>query len=180
MTERIPLEEIAARIKLLILDVDGVLTDGRIIIDDHGAESKYFYVRDGQGLVLLMGAGVEVAVISGRESGAVRRRAAELGIEEVHQGVVHKEPVCLDLLARKGLTGDRVCCMGDDLPDIPLFRLVGFPVAVMDAPVEVRDAASYVTRNRGGQGAVREVCELILKARGSWQGIVSEFHGKGK
>jgi len=180
MTERIPLEEKAARIRLLILDVDGVLTDGRIVINDLGVETKYFHVRDGQGLKLLMGSGIEVAIISGRESEIVRYRAAELGITEVHQGVTHKESVCRDLLKRKGLESDRACCIGDDLPDIPMFHLVGLPVAVVDAPREVRDAAGYITKNRGGNGAVREICELILHARGSWPRIVPEFHERLK
>ena len=173
-------EEKASKIRLLILDVDGVLTDGRIVLNELGEESKYFHVRDGQGLVLLMGAGVETAVITGRRSKAVEYRAAELGIKEIHQGVKDKESVCKEILERKGLERDQVCCIGDDLPDIPLFNLVGFPVAVADASGELLEAASYVTKNRGGNGAVREVCELILNARGLWPRIISDFQRMGK
>jgi 3-deoxy-D-manno-octulosonate 8-phosphate phosphatase (KDO 8-P phosphatase) len=174
------MEEKAAGIKLLILDVDGVLTDGRIVINDLGHEMKFFHVRDGQGLKLLMDSGIEVAIITGRVSKALQHRADELGIEEVHQGVVDKESLLREILERKGLEGKQACCIGDDLPDLPLFNLVGFSVAVADASAEVLDAASYITKNSGGEGAVREVCELILHAQGLWPGIVSDFQGRRK
>ncbi|MFC1868354.1 KdsC family phosphatase [Thermodesulfobacteriota bacterium] len=174
------LEDKAARIKLLILDVDGVMTDGRIIMNDLGKETKHFDVKDGQGLKLLMKTGVEVVIISGRESTTVDYRAKDLGIDEVYQGINDKEALCALLLEKRGLKSDQVCCIGDDLPDIPIFNRIGFPVAVADAVREVRDAACHVTKNRGGNGAVREVCELILKAQGAWPNIVSNFHGKGK
>jgi 3-deoxy-D-manno-octulosonate 8-phosphate phosphatase (KDO 8-P phosphatase) len=174
------LEEKAARIKLLILDVDGVMTDGRVVINDLGQEMKFFNVRDGHGLKLLMKGGVEVAIISGRDSRAVEHRAGELGIREVYQGAEDKESLCLKLMKEKALMRDEVCCVGDDLPDIPMFRCVGLPIAVSDAVPEVRDAAGYVTKERGGEGAVREVCELILRAKGAWPPVNNDFPGKRK
>lgn len=165
------LEEKASRIKLLVLDVDGVLTDGRIIMNDLGREIKYFNVKDGHGLRLLLNAGIDVAIITGRESKTVTHRASDLGIRDVYQGIKDKKSTCERMLKEKGLMKDEVCCMGDDLPDIPMFECIGFPIAVADATKETRESALYVTRNRGGNGAVREVCELILKARGQWPEI---------
>jgi YrbI family 3-deoxy-D-manno-octulosonate 8-phosphate phosphatase len=162
------IEKKAKEIKLLVLDVDGVMTDGRIVMNDLGQEIKYFNVRDGHGIRLLLHAGVEVALITGRASETVRFRAADLGIKMVYQGVKDKEAVCKRIMAEKGLERDHVCCMGDDLPDIPMLRCAGFPVAVADAAMEIRDAALYVTKAQGGFGAVREVCEIILKAKGAW------------
>ena len=162
------LKDRAAKIKLLILDVDGVMTDGRIVLNDHGEEIKCFNVKDGHGLRLLMKAGVEVAIITGRRSKAVEYRSKDLGIRELYQGVDDKEALCIKLMERKRLNSEQVCCIGDDLPDIQMFNHVGFPVSVADAAVEVRDAACHITKKGGGKGAVREVCELILKAQGSW------------
>ncbi|MFZ7112727.1 MAG: KdsC family phosphatase [Desulfatiglandales bacterium] len=163
------------RIKLLVLDVDGVLTDGRIILNDHGEEIKRFHARDGVGLSLLMAAGIDVAVITGRISGVVQHRARELGITEIHQGVKDKAAIFFDLLQRKGLEKAEVCVVGDDLPDLPMFRLAGLAVAVADAALEVREAATVVTKRRGGLGAVREVCELILKTQGKWENALYSF-----
>jgi YrbI family 3-deoxy-D-manno-octulosonate 8-phosphate phosphatase len=162
------LEERAKEIALIVLDVDGVMTDGRIVMNDLGQEIKYFNVKDGHGIRLLLHAGVDVAIITGRESVAVRLRAADLGITMVYQGIKEKESVCRRIMAEKGLKMDQVCCVGDDLPDIPMLRCAGLPVAVADAAIETRDAALYVTKARGGFGAVREVCEIILKAKGKW------------
>jgi len=169
------LEDKAAEIKLLILDVDGVMTDGRIIVNDLGQEIKYFNVKDGLGLRLLMKAGIDVVIISGRKSKTVEYRAKGLGIKEVYQGIEDKESLCNKLVKKTGLNRNQVCCMGDDLPDIPMFNQSGFSIAVADAVTEVRDAADFITENRGGKGAVREVCELILKARGAWPDAVSSF-----
>ncbi|MFH1491366.1 MAG: HAD-IIIA family hydrolase [Pseudomonadota bacterium] len=169
-------EEHAKKIKLLILDVDGVMTDGRIIINDHGEELKFFDAKDGQGLKLLMNAGIEVAIISGRQSPAVDRRAESLGIREVHQGIAEKAPVIKALMKQRGLKKEEVCCMGDDLPDLALFSQAGFPVAVADAVPEVLDAALFITEKGGGNGAVREVCELILKAGKLWPKVLSGFN----
>ena len=162
------MEDRLARVRLLILDVDGVMTDGRIILDGQGEETKNFHVRDGQGLNLLIRAGIEVVIISGRQSRAVEHRAKELGIREVYQGVKNKVRVLEELIQRKGLEKEQVCCVGDDLPDLPLFREVGISIAVADAVPELLDAATFITKKRGGKGAVREVCEWILKASHQW------------
>jgi len=161
-------EEWAAKTKLLILDVDGVLTDGSIIMNDHGEEIKCFHVKDGHGLRLLMNAGIHVAIITGRKSKTVEHRARDLGIREVYQGVKDKESLCKELIQYKKLDKEQVCCIGDDLPDLPMFNQVGISIAVADASPELRTEADLVTKNRGGKGAVREVCELILKAQGKW------------
>lgn len=165
------LNEKAKKIKMLVLDVDGVMTDGRIIMNDLGQEIKAFDVKDGHGIRLLLNAGIEVAIITGRESEAVRRRASDLGIPTVFQGIKDKESVCRRIMKEKGLEKDQVCCMGDDLPDIPMLNCSGFPVAVADATDETRDSAVYVTKAPGGYGAVREVCEIILKAKDAWPKI---------
>ncbi|MFO7785894.1 MAG: KdsC family phosphatase [Thermodesulfobacteriota bacterium] len=162
------IERLAAEISLLVLDVDGVMTDGRIYLDGRGEETKVFDVKDGYGLSRLMRAGVEVALITGRSSLAVARRAEELGIDEVHQGVADKGVLLDELLRTRGLEQKEVCCMGDDLPDLPLLNRAGLAVAVADAAAEVRAAATLITKSKGGRGAVREVCEMILAARERW------------
>ncbi len=156
----------AAKIKLLLLDVDGVMTDGRITMNDRGEEFKSFDVKDGQGLKMLISSGVEVIFITGRRSLVVEHRARELGIAEVFQGVSDKSVLCKQLIGDKGLNRDEVCCMGDDLPDLGMFSEAGLCIAVADAVKEVREAADFITRGKGGHGAVREVCERILKCRG--------------
>ena len=153
------------RIKILILDVDGVMTDGRIILNDHGEETKSFDVKDGYGIRMLLDAGVHIAIITGRQSRVVEHRARDLGIKLVYQGVKDKKAACIKVLEETRLTSDQACCIGDDLPDIPLLRYIGMPVAVADAVKEVRETAQYITEKNGGNGAVREVCELILRAQ---------------
>jgi len=165
------IEQMAAKIRLLILDVDGVMTDGHIIIDSHGEETKCFHVRDGLGLKMLLKAHIDVVIMTGRESEAVKYRAKELGIREIYQGVKVKDALCDKLIGQKNLKKEQVCCMGDDIPDVPMFNRAGLPIAVADAAPEVRNAARYITKNRGGNGAVREVCELILKAQNRWPEI---------
>jgi 3-deoxy-D-manno-octulosonate 8-phosphate phosphatase (KDO 8-P phosphatase) len=165
------IDEKAKKIQLLVLDVDGVMTDGRIVMNDLGQEIKFFNVKDGHGIRLLLTAGIDVAIITGRESEAVRRRALDLGITSVYQGIKHKESVCKKIMEEKGLEKEQVCCMGDDLPDIPMLRCAGLPVAVADATYETRESALFVTRAPGGYGAVREMCEIILKAKGAWPEI---------
>jgi 3-deoxy-D-manno-octulosonate 8-phosphate phosphatase (KDO 8-P phosphatase) len=161
------IEKLAA-IRLLVLDVDGVLTDGRFFITERGEEYKAFDSKDGHGLRMLMKGGVRVLIISGRNSRAVDHRAKELGIDGVHQGIRNKETLLRDILAQERLRKEEGCCVGDDLPDLPLFSLVGVSVAVADAVPELRQAATLTTKSRGGAGAVREVCELILKAKDLW------------
>ncbi|HDZ91433.1 MAG: HAD hydrolase family protein [Deltaproteobacteria bacterium] len=165
------MDERLAAIKMLILDVDGVLTDGRITMNEKGEEVKSFDVKDGFGLKLLMSAGVEVVIVSGRKSEVVKQRAVELGIGQVWQGVEDKKILCRKIIREKGLGKIEVCSIGDDLPDLDVFGETGLRVAVADAVGEVRDAADFVTEKRGGRGAVRELCELILKERGDWPSI---------
>lgn len=169
------LEERGAKIKLLLLDVDGVLTDGCIFMDGSGGELKRFHVRDGLGLKLLQANGVDVALVSGRASDATSRRALELGIEEVHQGSYDKGRICRRFLAERGLDKEDVCVIGDDILDLAMFALSGISFAVADAVEEVRRAADVVLDKPGGSGAVRDVCEWILKCKGKWQSIVSDF-----
>ncbi|TAN42168.1 MAG: HAD-IIIA family hydrolase [Nitrospirae bacterium] len=167
---------IAKNIKLLILDVDGVLTDGSIILDNKGNEIKAFNVRDGHGIKLLQRHGVIVAVITGRESKVVEVRAKELGINEVYQKY-HRKAEALEALLRKtGFSAKETACVGDDIVDIPIFRRIALPIAVADAVEEAKSAALLITKNPGGKGAVREVCELILMAKGVWKGIVDEYN----
>ena len=156
----------AARVRLLVLDVDGVLTDGRLYYGARGETLKVFHVRDGLGLKRLAAAGVTVAVISGRESGMTGRRCRELGIPHLFQGVEDKLPVFLRLRKRLGLAAHACACVGDDVPDVPLMREVGLAFAVADAHPQALGAAHVVTRLPGGNGAVREVCDYLLQARG--------------
>jgi 3-deoxy-D-manno-octulosonate 8-phosphate phosphatase (KDO 8-P phosphatase) len=153
-----------ARVRLLVMDVDGVLTDGGIYYTERGDELKRFDVRDGQGLVLLRQAGVLTAVITRRRSEIVERRADELGIAEVHQGATDKRAVLEAVLAR-GLPASDAAYVGDDVGDLSAMQLVGFPVAVSDAVAPVKRAAVYITRTRPGHGAIRELCDLILSAK---------------
>jgi 3-deoxy-D-manno-octulosonate 8-phosphate phosphatase (KDO 8-P phosphatase) len=157
----------AADIKLLVLDVDGVLTDGSIIYSSKGEELKVFNVKDGQGIKQLQGAGVEVAIITGRSSPMVERRAKELGINTLMQGVTDKKAALDQMMSSKGLTSDQVAFMGDDLPDLPAIQEVAFSACPIDAVPEVRAACTYVCHVIGGRGCVREVCDLIVKAKAS-------------
>jgi 3-deoxy-D-manno-octulosonate 8-phosphate phosphatase (KDO 8-P phosphatase) len=166
-----------AAIDLLIVDVDGVLTDGGIIYSDDGAELKQFHVRDGSGLKIWQFVGKRSALITGRRSKVVEVRAAELGIDPVIQGAPEKMPAYRDLLRTGGWRTEQVCYVGDDLPDLPLLRNCGLAVAVADACPEVIAEAHYVTTARGGRGAVREAIELILRCQGHWQTIVERFRG---
>ncbi len=163
------------KITHLVLDVDGVLTDGRIIYDDRGRELKFFDVKDGHGLKLLMRAGIEVIFLTGRKSKVVDIRAKDLGVRDVYQGAKNKMEVFEGILAGKGLAAEQVACVGDDLTDLPLLRKAGFSAAVADAPDYVRSATDYVTTRKGGRGAVREICELILRAQEKWDAVVSRY-----
>ncbi len=161
------LRERARRIRLLVLDVDGVLTDGRIYMSAGGEDLKVFHVRDGSGLVALQRAGVNVAIISGRDSAAVTRRAAELGIAHVHQGVGDKAAVLSTLMATLGVTPAETACVGDDTPDLPMLENAGLAIAVADAHGALGPVVHWVTSAAGGRGAVREVCDLLISARAS-------------
>jgi 3-deoxy-D-manno-octulosonate 8-phosphate phosphatase (KDO 8-P phosphatase) len=171
------LAERAAKIELLLLDVDGVLTDGGILYSDAGAEIKQFHVRDGSGLKFWHHAGKRSAIVSGRKSHAVERRAAELDIVLVLQGRSDKLPAFEALLAETGLRPEQVCAIGDDLPDLPVLRRAGLAVAVADACAEVRAAADYVTAVPGGRGAARDAIEWLLKLQGRWSDLVGRLAG---
>jgi 3-deoxy-D-manno-octulosonate 8-phosphate phosphatase (KDO 8-P phosphatase) len=157
--------ERARRIRLLVLDVDGVLTDGRLYLSAAGEELKVFHVRDGSGLVAVQRAGVTVAIISGRDSPAVTRRATELGIRHVRQGVSDKGAALDGLLGELGFDPEETACVGDDTPDAPMLRRAGLAIGVADAHPALLAAAHWVTTSNGGHGAVREVCDLLLSAR---------------
>ena len=162
-------------IRLLCLDVDGVMTDGRILLDDHGVETKQFHVRDGTGLRAWMRAGFDVAIITGRSSMALRHRATELGIQHVIQGSRNKAHDLGWLLNEMEIAASEAAMLGDDLPDLPALRVVGFPMAVADAVHEVREIADYVTTRPGGHGAVREAIEFLLKEKDLWDTALSHY-----
>jgi|ERR1700752_1739754 len=165
----------AARIKLLLMDCDGVLTDGRVWLFENGEEQKGFHTRDGLGLDLLHRAGLRSGIISGRTSAAVQKRAQGLGMSFVVQGCEAKQQAFDETLVQAGVESLEVAYIGDDLNDIPLMVQSGLGVAVADAAVETREHAHYITTAAGGFGAVREVCELILKAQGRWDELIQLF-----
>jgi 3-deoxy-D-manno-octulosonate 8-phosphate phosphatase (KDO 8-P phosphatase) len=163
-------------VKLLILDVDGVLTDGKIIYTDSGEEIKRFDVRDGHGLKLLMRSGIGVVLLTGRKSKAIVHRARDLGIEHVYQKATDKIEVYAKILTRNKLLDKNVAFVGDDLVDIPVLKKVGFSAAVPDAVPEVIEIVDYITSKNGGEGAVREICELLLKAQKKWKKVTEKYH----
>jgi 3-deoxy-D-manno-octulosonate 8-phosphate phosphatase (KDO 8-P phosphatase) len=171
----IKLSERAHAIKLLCLDVDGVLTDGSVYLGNNGEELKAFNIKDGFGLRAVQNVGVQVAIITGRQSLLVQRRADELGITHVYQGNSDKRAAFADLLKKLQLKPQQVAYVGDDFPDLPLMSKVGLAVAPNDAHNEVKAVAHWTTQNGGGRGAVREVCDLILQAQGHWQALRGEY-----
>lgn len=168
------MKEKARKIKWLLLDVDGVMTDGGIILSG-GLEIKRFHVQDGLGINLAQRAGLRVGILTSRESEAVARRARELEIEEVSQGCSTKLEAYLQVLERYGLKDEEVAYMGDDLPDLPLLRRVGLAFAVANAVPEVKRQADHVTQKAGGEGAVREAVELLLRLMGQWEKVVASY-----
>ena len=169
------LDDRCQRICLILSDVDGVLTDGRIIIDNQGVETKRFHVRDGMGIHLWQKAGYRFGLITLRSSQIVKLRVAELGIDVIRQGVENKQTAMRQILAELRLSPDQACYIGDDLPDLAVMCGVGFGVAVADACAELRKAAHYVTTQAGGAGAVRETVELILKSQRRWEQLIQAF-----
>jgi 3-deoxy-D-manno-octulosonate 8-phosphate phosphatase (KDO 8-P phosphatase) len=165
------------RLRMMIFDVDGVLTDGGIIYQDGGVEQKAFDVKDGHGIKLLLRAGLDVAIITGRSSEVVTLRAADLGIKHVYQRSRNKVEALADIMQRTGLEEPQLGFMADDLIDIPVMRRVGFAVAVADASPHIFPYAHYQTRARGGRGACREVCELILQVQGRWTAVTERYFG---
>ena len=175
MDDLASIERRAAHIKLLLMDCDGVLTDGRLWLTEEGDDQKSFNTRDGLGLSLLHRAGLRSGIISGRNSRAVTRRAQELGIEFVRQGDPDKIEAFQQIVQQAGVDENEVAFIGDDLNDIPLMQRAELAVAVADAVFEARSVAHYVTQASGGQGAVREVIELILKSQGRWSDLLDNY-----
>lgn len=160
------------KIKLLVLDVDGVLTDGRIIVGSRGEETKNFYVQDGFALVAARSVGLKTAILSARISPPVKHRAKDLKFDKVCQGAYPKLNVYEKMLKEFKLTDAEVCFVGDDIPDLKVMIRAGFSATVPHAPVEIKRAADYVTKKEAGRGAVREVIELILKTQGKWKKVI--------
>lgn len=171
---QIQLEKIKP-LKLLILDVDGVLTDGRLFFDDNGKEYKCFHARDGHGIKLLRQSGVQVAVISGRKSNSVALRMQTLGVELVYQGHENKRAAFAEILQSLNLSVKQVAYVGDDVLDLPVMVQAGFAVAVADAHFAVKQHAHWCTEIAGGQGAVREVCDLIMQVQGSFDAMLQTY-----
>jgi 3-deoxy-D-manno-octulosonate 8-phosphate phosphatase (KDO 8-P phosphatase) len=169
--------ERARNVRLMAFDVDGVLTDGTLFVASGGEELKAFNILDGHGLRMLRGAGVQLAILSGRESAAVSRRAHELGIDYVQQGIAEKLPAFEGLCARAGVQADQCGFVGDDYPDLPVLIRCGFAACVPGAPEAVRSRVHYVTRAAGGRGAVREICEFVLDAQGKLEGVLGRYLG---
>ena len=166
----------AQRIKLLLLDVDGVLSDGRIVVDNEGEEMKFFDARDGHGIRLLARAGIEVGLLTGRYSRVVSHRARDLGIRMVYQKVFNKVDVYQKIKRRKRLTDQEVAYVGDDIVDLPVLRRVGLSIAVRDAWEGLKYKVDYVTEQKGGRGAVREVVEMLLHAQGKWGEVTKSYY----
>ncbi|OQY19978.1 MAG: phenylphosphate carboxylase subunit delta [Desulfobacteraceae bacterium 4572_35.1] len=164
-----------ANVKLLLLDVDGVLTDGRIIYDNNGVESKAFNVRDGHGLKMVQRAGIKVGIITGRESAVVTKRAEELGVEFVYQGAKDKIVPYGQILLSTGFSDEQIAYVGDDVVDLPILRRVGCSFTVADACAEVKPYVDYITNQPGGYGAVREICDMLLRESGHWDEITARY-----
>lgn len=163
------------KIRLLLLDVDGVMTDGRIIYNNQGMETKAFDVKDGHGMKMLQRAGIAIGIITGRQSEVVSFRAAELGIDILYQGAKDKLIPYQEILVKLGLADEEIAYVGDDVIDIPILRRVGFAATVADAVEDVKPYVHYVTRREGGRGAVREVCDLLLKESGLWETTAGRY-----
>ena len=169
------LMERARRVKLVLMDADGVLTDGKIIFFSGGNEAKMFDSKDGVGIRLAQRAGLKTGVISGRESEALLRRCEELGMDEIHQRVFEKLGAYEEILARLGLTDAECCFIGDDLVDAPLLKRVGLPIGVADGHPSLEPLLAYVTERAGGSGAVREAIDLVIRAQGKWDEVVGAY-----
>ncbi len=168
----------ARRVRLMLFDVDGVLTDGVIVMHGDGSESKGFHIKDGAAIVWAQRAGVQVGLLSARSSGATTHRAAQLAVRVVQQGVTSKASAFDTILKSSGLAEDAVCYMGDDLLDLPVLERVGLSAAPADAAPEVRDRVHWVSAAAGGRGAARELIELVLRAQGRWDEIVGGLSGR--
>ncbi|MBP7215752.1 MAG: HAD-IIIA family hydrolase [Candidatus Omnitrophica bacterium] len=165
----------AAKIKILLLDVDGVLTDGRIVYDSRGHDMKFFDVHDGMGVYLLKKAGIPTILITAKGSRAIRPRAKDMRVDGVFADVSPKTIALTKIMKKYGVKKEEICFVGDDLVDLCMMKSVGFPIAVFNACPEIKQSAGYITLREGGRGAVREVAELILKAKGLWQEAVKAY-----
>lgn len=175
MSDMADIERRARAVRMLVFDVDGVLTDGSLFYGDDGQEYKAFHSRDGHGIKMLRAGGIESAIITGRTSQVVLHRARNLGITHIHQGADDKLEAFDVLLSTCGLTADRIAYMGDDVVDLPVLRRCGLAVTVPDAPAEVKARCHLVTQAGAGRGAARELCELILRAQGQWQAQLDRY-----
>jgi YrbI family 3-deoxy-D-manno-octulosonate 8-phosphate phosphatase len=162
-------DDIAKGITCVVSDVDGVMTDGRIIYDANGVETKCFHVRDGLGIKLWMRSGFDFGILTARQSEAVGKRAAELGVEHTMQGIANKLAASQEMFAAMGCRPQQVCYIGDDLPDLAVIKSVGLAVAPADAADEIRESADWILRCRGGEGALRELIERLLRAKHRWE-----------
>jgi len=162
-------------IRMVLMDVDGVMTDGGIIWNDHGVQSKVFDVKDGFGIHWIRKLGIKTGIITGLTSGVVVHRAQELKVDEVHQGLIHKLPVYQGIKAKYNFSDTQIAYIGDDLLDLPVLKLAGFSAAPKDAHPEVLAMVDFVSRYGGGKGAVREVIDLIIKAQGKWETFLSDI-----
>jgi len=171
-TGGVKMDEKLKKIKLLILDVDGVMTDGRIIIDEKGKEYRSFNVKDGFGIVAMIKSGLKVAIITSKESKVTEKRAKKLNIELIYQGTLNKKKAYDDIKDRLALRDEDICYIGDDMVDIPPMEKAGLKVAVADAADDVKKIADYITKKDGGKGAIREIAEMILKSQGKWEKIL--------
>ena len=167
--------KILETVRLLLMDVDGVLTDGSIVYSGDGPQTMRFNVKDGLGIRMLQDAGVIVGIITGRKSAALSRRMRELGVAMCFDGVSDKGALLEQILIDTGLTAPAVAFIGDDLPDLSIMKRVGVPIAVADAEPDVKKSAAIVTARRGGNGAVREVCDAILQAKNLWSGVLKKW-----
>jgi len=165
-----------SRIKLVVLDVDGTLTDGSILYDAQGGEIKRFNAKDGLGIKMAIEAGLQLAILTGRKSPMVQRRVKELKIHHLREDVQIKLPVLMEMIAELGLTADEVCYVGDDLNDLQCMQAVGLSACPADAAQDIREACDYVASANGGHGAVREVLELLLRAQGKWDAAVKRAY----
>ncbi|MFC1532980.1 KdsC family phosphatase [Thermodesulfobacteriota bacterium] len=171
------LKEKIRKIKLLILDVDGVLTDGRIIYDFEGRELRFFDAQDGSGIRILHDAGIKTILATILPSKAIERRAKDMLVAKLYQGIIPKTRILEEIIKENNISREEICYVGDDLVDLGMMKAVGFPAAVANACTEIKDIASYITNNEGGRGAVREIVELILKTQGKWEELLEKKFG---
>lgn len=167
--------EKAKKIRLVIFDVDGVLTDGSLIYGKQGIEQKIFHVHDGQGMKFLIDSGVEIAIITARESEIINQRMHALGVKYIYQGNIDKLPAYEDLKKKLQLTDEQIAYVGDDMPDLPMLVRVGLPITVADSHKTIQQYAHWITKANGGRGAAREVCDMIMEAQGTYQAAVDSF-----